>query len=64
MHHYFVAAFLIPWTCFFNPISAVLQALLAGIFTEGQSHLLRPESIPNSKPCVVCVVLLAWAEQE
>jgi hypothetical protein len=35
MHHYFMAAFLIPWTGFFNPISAVLQALLAGIFTEG-----------------------------
>lgn len=35
MHHYFVAAVLIPWTGYFNPISTALQALLAGIFVEG-----------------------------
>lgn len=64
MHHYFVAAFLIPWTCFFNPISAVLQALLAGIFTEGVSRwsfarLFR--SIPHERRIML---YLDWVKHE
>ena len=35
LQHYFVALSLIPLTRFFNPISAVTQALLAGVFVEG-----------------------------
>lgn len=35
MEHYFFAMSLIPLTRFFNPLSALAQSLLAGVFVEG-----------------------------
>jgi hypothetical protein len=34
-YYYLIALILLPWTRFFNPISAAIQGLLSGVFVEG-----------------------------
>ena len=35
VHHFFLCSMLLPYTGFCNPISAVCQGLLAGVYVEG-----------------------------
>merc|ERR1711871_880062 len=35
VHHFFLCSMLLPYTGFRNPVSAVCQGLLAGIYVEG-----------------------------
>lgn len=65
MHHYFIAAIFIPWTGFFNPISAAIQGMLAGIFVEGKlSNTVRASLDFNilRRRCEPVVIRMALPE--
>jgi len=63
-HHYVLALMLIPWTAFFNPISAFLQALLAGIFTEGVARCSFSRLLRSLKHDRMMMLYLEWVKHD